>query len=67
MSTFPPHFYEEPLSGSPWLGMRVVLSWATYIEETDSFELLAEAQRDIVPEQASSRFRAYREAYYLDR
>ena len=36
------------------------------IQETDSFELMAEAQRDITPEQAASRLRACPEVHYLD-
>lgn len=36
------------------------------IQETDSFELMAEAQRDITPEQAASRLRACSEVHYLD-
>jgi UDPglucose--hexose-1-phosphate uridylyltransferase len=66
MSTSSPHFYEVPLFESSWLGTRVVLSQASYIEESDSFELMAEAQRDITPEQAASRLRACPEVHYLD-
>lgn len=37
-----------------------------YIKKTDSFELMAEAQRDITPEEAASRLRACPEVHYLD-
>lgn len=37
-----------------------------YIKKTVSFELMAEAQRDITPEEAASRLRACPEVHYLD-
>jgi len=39
----------------------------TYIGETNSFEILVEAQRDNTPEQAASRLRACPEIHHLDR
>jgi galactose-1-phosphate uridylyltransferase len=67
MSTFIPRCYEAPPFESFWLGACLVLLYAHYAKRADSFELLAEAQRDITPEQAASRLRACPEVHYLDR
>jgi UDPglucose--hexose-1-phosphate uridylyltransferase len=46
--------------------VRVFVVKLISFEEAHSFELMAEAQRDITPEQAASRLRACSEVHYLD-
>jgi UDPglucose--hexose-1-phosphate uridylyltransferase len=48
------------------VGYVCCLAIGLFYDESDRFELMAEAQRDITPEQAASRLRACPEVHYLD-
>jgi hypothetical protein len=66
MSTFTSTLAKRLCSEVPCLVRVLSCVWAYCVEVADSYELMADAQRDIAPEQAAGRLGACLEVHYLD-